>query len=148
MRNEGRLSTAVRWIFSRFYYLRARGHSYWGNRLMSTDHYRQALEDYSRALELDPRFAQALYDRGRLYWREFADAGRAVRDLTQVIDLEPERVDARFNRALARQMTNDVAGAIGDFEHYLRQGTDPMRREISQRQLILLQASEGGKDDG
>lgn len=130
------------WFLSRFYYLRARGHSYWGNRLMNIEHYRQALEDYSRALEFDPRFARALYDRGRLYWREFADAGRAVRDLTQVIDLEPDRVDARFNRALARQMTEDVVGAMADFEHYLREGTDAMRREISQRQLVLLRTSE------
>lgn len=142
MKNESWLSTAAHWLLSRFHYLRARGHSYWGNRLMSMEHYRQALEDYSRALELDPQFVPALYDRGRLYWREFAYAGRAMRDLTQVIDLEPERVDARFNRALARQMTHDIAGAIADFEHYLREGTDPMRREISQRQVVLLRAGE------
>ncbi|MGD1993717.1 MAG: tetratricopeptide repeat protein [Anaerolineae bacterium] len=132
----------ARWLLSRFYYLRGRGHSYWGNRLMSTEEYRQALEDYTRALEFDPAFIQALYDRGRLYWREFADAARAVRDLSRVMELDPERADAHFNRALARQLTNDVAGAIADFEHYLSEGTDPMRREISQRQLALLRADE------
>lgn len=145
MKNDSRLSRVVQWLLSRFYYLRGRGHSYWGNRLMNTDEYRQALADYTRALEFDPRFTQALYDRGRLYWREFADAGRAVRDLTRVIALDPQRVDARFNRALARQMIHDGPGAIADFEHYLSEGTDPMRREISQRQLILLRADEEGQ---
>lgn len=146
MRDENWISIGVNWLLSRFYYLRGRGHSYWGNRLMSTDQYRQALADYTRALSFDPTFTQALYDRGRLYWREFAEAERAVRDLTGVVELDPGRVDARFNRALARQMTHDVAGAIADFEHYLSAGDDPMRREISQRQLILLQASE--EDEG
>jgi tetratricopeptide (TPR) repeat protein len=113
---------------------------------MNMEHYRQALAEYTRALAFDPDFAQALYDRGRLYWREFGDAQRAVRDLTQVMALDPEWVDAWFNRALARQMIHDVAGAITDFEHYLSEGTDPMRREISQRQLMLHRASEEGEE--
>ena len=140
MGNPTRLS-AWRRLLSRFYHLRGTAHRYWGSRLSDAAEYEQAAADFGRALALDPNLVQALYDRGLLYWRELGAPHQAIRDLTRVIEAEPGRADAWFHRALARQMLNDTAGAIVDFEHYLGEGTDQMWLEISRRQLEVLQTA-------
>jgi tetratricopeptide (TPR) repeat protein len=148
MGNPTRLS-AWRRFLSRFYHLRGTAHRDWGSRLSDAAEYERAVADFDRALASDPNLVQALYDRGLLYWRELAEPRRADQDLTRVIELEPGRADAWFHRALARQMSNDTAGAILDFEHYLREGTDQMWLEISRRQLAVLRtAPHGGEGVG
>ncbi len=146
MENRKRLS-AGRWLAVHFYHLRGTAHRYWGTRLMSTEEHLRAVEDFTRALALDPTFVQALYDRGLLYWRELSQADRADRDLSRVMELEPGRVETWFNRALARQLQGDTTGAIADFEVYLRRGEDPMWREISQRQLNILRSLAAAEEE-
>jgi len=139
----------VRRLLARFYHLRGMAHRHWGHRGVGTAEYLRAVRDFDRALELDPTLVQALYDRGVLYWRELSDAVRAVRDLTRVIHLEPGWMEAWFNRAFARQLQGDTLGAIADFERYLEEGTDPMWREISRRQVAILRTMVGAsKEDG
>jgi len=62
---------------------------------------------FSRAIELDPEYADAYFCRGVLYWREVRNAYRAIRDMTRVLELAPQRAEALFNRAMAHQMRGD-----------------------------------------
>lgn len=138
------------WLIARFYHLRGIAHRYWGNRLMNRAHHLSAIDDFTHALELDATFTQALYDRGMLYWRELSDPQLAKRDLTLVLRLEPERTDAWFIRAMVHQTLGDTTGAAADFQRYLQEGTDPMWREISERQVTILhtlRAAEEGKEE-
>jgi tetratricopeptide (TPR) repeat protein len=134
--------TILRRLLSRFFHLRGKAHAYWGNRLMDMQEYMRAVDDLSRALRLDPTFTEALYLRGVIFWRELGDAQRADRDLTGVLAQEPDHLDALFNRALARQLGNNAAGAAADFRRYLEEGHDPMWRQVSQRQLLILADGE------
>jgi tetratricopeptide (TPR) repeat protein len=128
-----------RLLLARFYHLRGMAHRHLGHLQNDLEEYRMAVADFGRAIQLHPGFAQALFDRGLLLWRELADGARAEEDLTRVLGLDPHRADAWFNRAFARQMTGDTEGAIADFQHYLAEGDDPMWREICERQLDALQ---------
>lgn len=124
-----------------FYYRRGVAHRYVGHLHGDQGEYRLAVADLDRAVRLNPNFVQALYDRGLLLWRELDDGPQAVRDLTAVIELDPERVEAWFNRAFARQLIGDTAGSLADLAHYLACGSDPMWREICQSQIEILQTS-------
>ncbi len=135
-------------LLARFYYALGATHRHWGHRWADPAAYRRAVADFTRAIQLDPVFVQAIYDRGLLLWRELADGEGAVQDLTRVIELEPGRAEAWFNRALARQVMGDVAGALADFERYLEVGEDPMWREISRRQVRTLRGMAAPDEEG
>ncbi|MGQ9523166.1 MAG: tetratricopeptide repeat protein, partial [Anaerolineae bacterium] len=109
--------------------------------------YRRAERDFTRALEILPTFVQALYDRGLLRWRELADGKGAEEDLTRVLELDPKRTEAWFNRALAREVTGDLAGAVADFRRYLSEGADPQWREISRRQIAVIETGSTQEEE-
>jgi tetratricopeptide (TPR) repeat protein len=125
-----------------FYHRRGLVHRHLGHLHGDLGEYRTAVRDFTLALQLSPGFVQALYDRGLLLWRELADGARAELDLTRVIELAPQRAEAWFNRALARQLLGDVGGALVDFEQYLAQGKDPEWLEICQRQIEILRPTD------
>ena len=135
------MRSPIRQLLARFYHLRGMTWRYWGHLYNDPIAYRQAEHDFTRAIEILPAFAQALYDRGLLRWRELGDGAGAEADLTRVLELDPKRAEAWFNRALAREVSGDLAGAAADFRRYLAEGDDPQWREISRRQIAVL---EGG----
>lgn len=91
---------------------RANAHDYFGRS-------RAAIEDYSRALALDPHFVNARYNRGTTYLalEDFPDA---IADFNAVLKLEPGRADAFNNRGLALLARGDLADAIDDFTSAVR----------------------------
>jgi tetratricopeptide (TPR) repeat protein len=132
---------AIRQLMARFYHLRGMTWRHWGHLYNDPAAYCQAERDFSRAIEILPTFAQALYDRGLLRWRELGDGAGAEADLTRVLELDPRRVEAWFNRALAREVSGNLTGAAADFRRYLDEGDDPQWREISQRQIAVLEGA-------
>ncbi len=129
----------VRKLLAWFYHRRGMAFRHWGHQYGDEESYRQAERDFSRAIALEPTFAQALYDRGLLRWRELGDGVGAEADLTRVLELKPDWAEARFNRALAREVAGNLAGALADFQCYLTEGCDPQWQEISRRQIAVLQ---------
>ncbi len=127
-------------LLAHFYHLRGMTWRHWGHQYDDPAAYRRAEQDFTRAIEILPTFAQALYDRGLLRWRELGDGEGAEADLTRVLELDPQRAEAWFNRALAREVMGNLPGAVADFRRYLSEGDDPQWREISRRQIALLEA--------
>jgi tetratricopeptide (TPR) repeat protein len=123
---------------ARFYHLRGEAHRHWGNTHTDLAEHELAVDDFSRAIEMDPEYADAYFSRGVLYWREVRNAYRAIRDMTRVLELAPHRAEALFNRAMAHQMRGDHDLAIADLERYLAEGSDPYWRESATHQLGLL----------
>jgi tetratricopeptide (TPR) repeat protein len=140
MKEGGRLKRAWHWALSRFFRRLADAHRHYGNLYGNRDEHWAAIESYTRAVELDPSYAEAYYSRGVIYWREVANHSRAVDDLTRVIEIEPSRVEAYFNRAMAHQARHEFERAIADFEHYLAEGQDEVWLESARRQLLELRA--------
>jgi len=57
----------------------------------------RAIEDYSKAVELDPDYAKAYCNRGTVY-REIGEFHRAIEDFNKAIELNPDLVLAYYNR--------------------------------------------------
>jgi tetratricopeptide (TPR) repeat protein len=137
---SSRVPYRLRPLVARLYFLRGNFHRHFGNMSGERPEYEWAANDFTRAIELDPDFVSAHYNRGVLYWRELANYYRAIHDLTRVIELAPHRYEAWLNRAIAHQQRGDLAEAIADLEHYLTIATDPAWRENAERQLNLIKA--------
>lgn len=120
---------------ARWQFVRATIHRHWGNLGSGRLAYEQAVDCFTRATELDPRFVNAYYQRGVLYWREIQNYHHAIRDMSRVLDLDPERMEARFIRALAYQARGDFEQAIADYETFLSWDGDSSWRESAQIQL-------------
>ena len=138
MKKSERRTTWPSKLLARFYHLRGAAHRHFGNTQTNLTEHELAVDDFSRAIELDPEYADAYFSRGVLYWREVRNAYRAIRDMTRVLELAPHRAEALFNRAMAHQMRGDHSLAIADLERYLAEGSDADWRESAARQLDLL----------
>lgn len=82
-----------------------------GISLLEKKDYLGAKENFERAIELNPRLAEAYYFRGRVQLQpEKADA-----DLTRAIELKPDYPEAYFQRGLNHDLNNKSAAAMRDY---------------------------------
>jgi tetratricopeptide (TPR) repeat protein len=133
-----RLRNGWNWIWSRFFRRLADAHRHFGNLYGNQMEHQAAVENYTRATNRDPAYAQAYYSRGVLYWRELGHPDRAIQDLTRVLELSPSWSQAYFNRGMAYKLHNDIDQAISDFERYLIEGDEAFWLESAQRQVTEL----------
>jgi tetratricopeptide (TPR) repeat protein len=85
---------------------------------MKLGKYPEAVDDYTRALELAPD-AEIYQHRGWAHF--FSDAWKlAVRDFSKAIELVPDTTDAYIGRGLARVLLGDYRRAVADAEEALR----------------------------
>ncbi len=146
--SPARSTLRPRWLIftqSRWLLLRGNFHRHFGNISGERREYQWAVDRFSRAIEIDPKFVAAYYSRGVLYWRELENWHRAISDLTRVIELAPHWTEAWFNRAIAQQRRGNFDAAIADLEIYLTQATDPGWRANAERQLALMKAVNAEK---
>ena len=77
-----------------------------------------ALNDYNKAIELNPNYYDAYYNRGVLKYNSsslYQDLKGAISDFSVVIKHNPKDEDAYYNRAGAKFLLEDYEGAINDF---------------------------------
>ncbi len=80
-----------------------------------------AIADYTRAIELDPKFSQAYYNRG-LAKKHKGDMDGAIADYDRVIEMNPDNpkfARAYCDRGVARRKKGDTDGAIADYNRCL-----------------------------
>jgi eukaryotic-like serine/threonine-protein kinase len=78
--------------------------------------YDRAVADYSRAIDLDPKFADALYNRGVDYCARLGQPADAVADFSRAIDLDPKLTDAWNSRgAVYCDHLGQYDKAVADF---------------------------------
>jgi tetratricopeptide (TPR) repeat protein len=134
-----RVRNAWKWLRSRYYRRLADAHRHFGNLYGNQLEHWAAVDNYTRAADLDPGYAQVYYSRGVLYWREIDNQYRAIQDLTRVLELVPTWAEAYFNRGMAHKLRKEVDRAIADFQQYLAIGTDEFWLESARRQIDELQ---------
>ena len=132
------ITYAWNWLLSRFLRRLADAHRHFGNDYRNRKEYLAAVANYTRAVHLDPSYADAFFSRGVLYWRELGQYEPAIRDLTRVLELDPSYTKAYLNRGLAHKMRQETDKAIADFERYLEEGQDDFWLETARRQLAEL----------
>jgi len=93
-----------------------------------------AIADYTQALKLDPKLADAACDRG-LARQAQGDLDGAIADYTEALKIKPKFTIAYRNRGLARQAQGDMDGAIADYTHALSLDTKDVQDYYNRGQL-------------
>jgi tetratricopeptide (TPR) repeat protein len=68
------------------------------------------IDDYNMAIEIDPGYAEAYYERGNAS----CDYDGAMKDYTQAIEINPRFAAAYFKRAILKNNLHDADGATSD----------------------------------
>ncbi|TRT74222.1 MAG: tetratricopeptide repeat protein, partial [Microcystis flos-aquae Ma_QC_C_20070823_S18] len=84
-----------------------------------------ALSDYNQAININPRFAEAYYNRGNLYYYQQGKPDLALSDYNQAIEINPQLALAYFGRGLLYYSRQETEKAIGDF----RQAAELFRQQ-------------------
>jgi tetratricopeptide (TPR) repeat protein len=75
---------------------------------------RQAIQEFSTAIRLNPKYAVAYSVRAYLY-AQLKDFRQAVDDYSQAIIISPKFADAYNNRGVLKSNLDDLQGAIADY---------------------------------
>ena len=110
------LITAFFMLVSIFSFAQTSAEGYFdrGNSKYDLQDYRGAIQDYSKAIELDPSDAEAYYNRG-LAKRKLQDYRGAIQDYSKAIELDPSFANAYNNRGNTKYLLNDIDGACLDW---------------------------------
>ncbi|NJM76181.1 MAG: tetratricopeptide repeat protein [Acaryochloridaceae cyanobacterium RU_4_10] len=76
--------------------------------------YREAIQDYTQAIQLNSHDADAYVGRGNVR-SDLGDYRGAIQDYTQAIQLNPNHGLAYYNCGNAQYQSGDVQGAINNF---------------------------------
>jgi tetratricopeptide (TPR) repeat protein len=121
---------------------RKRGFAY--RRLNQFD---KAIEDYSRAIELDPNYSRAYASRGSVY-RVLKDYERAIEDFDQALKHNPKYASAYNSRSETYRLGKEYLRALEDLNRAIE--LEPYyARAYARRGLIhlCLQKNQQARDD-
>ena len=81
--------------------------------------YRGAIEEYSKAIQLNPKYTNAYYNRGIVY-SYLEDDYYAINDLNNVIKLDPNNSNAYKKRGYIKYEKDDYEGAFEDLNELIK----------------------------
>ena len=81
--------------------------------------YDKAIADYTEAIRLDPKFAEAYYNRGVAYENK-GEYDKAIADYTEAIRLDPKYAEAYNSRGFAYGNKGEHDKAIADYTEAIR----------------------------
>lgn len=99
----------------------ARAHFNRGHAFTENGEFDRAIQDFGRALMLDPDYPDAFNSRGLAYVAR-GEAEKAIQDFDRAIALDPNYAIAIYNRALAVQSLGRAAEAAQGFENAKQAG--------------------------
>jgi tetratricopeptide (TPR) repeat protein len=76
---------------------------------------RLALNEFSRAIEINPGYIYAYFMRAYTY-SQLQEQRRAIAEYNRVIALDPKVLNAYFNRGILKEDLNDPQGALADYD--------------------------------
>jgi tetratricopeptide (TPR) repeat protein len=86
-----------------------------GYALVTSGKNQEAVEAFTRAIELDPKNAKTYYNRGGVYGK-LEDYRRAIRDFDRAIELNPKFEEVYTDRGVAYGMLGDYRQAIREYD--------------------------------
>ncbi|ABM78777.1 tetratricopeptide repeat protein [Prochlorococcus marinus] len=76
--------------------------------------YQGAIADYTKAIAINPQYADAYNNRG-IAKRKSGDYQGAIADYNKAIEINPQDAEAYYNRGYAKDELKDYQGAIADY---------------------------------
>jgi tetratricopeptide (TPR) repeat protein len=109
------------------------------------DYLKTAEASYLRALEIEPRYAQALYGIGVLYVFELDQPDDAIPYLERFLDIDKRHTDGMFVLARAYYMIYEFDKAVAMYDRIIEIATLPEKKaDAAALKKIVLDASYGG----
>ena len=90
-----------------------------GNALFLRGDYAKAIEDFSRTVEIHPRYANAYYNRG-VSCQSIGKYRQAIDDYSKTVGIDPEYVGAYLNRSIIYAKIGDYMKSINDLETVIK----------------------------
>ena len=90
-----------------------------GNEQFHQSDYQGAVNSFTEAIKLNPKYANAYNDRGVTRF-QLADKQGAIEDYNQAIKINPNYADAYYNRGNSRSDLGDKEGAIKDYTQAIK----------------------------
>jgi Flp pilus assembly protein TadD len=81
--------------------------------------YYQAQADFAEAIRLEPRYTEALRERGHMFLL-YGDTSRALADLDEAVRLDPADPETRWDRGRALTYISEDVRALADFDEAIR----------------------------
>lgn len=81
---------------------------------LDSGQYEEATEAFSKAIEINPQYAEAYNNRG-VAWHYKGDYDRAIADYTKALEINPQYAEAYNNRGVAWYHKRDYDRAIADY---------------------------------
>lgn len=106
-----------------------------GNVLFDSNQHNDAIQAYTKALEINPNDPDVITDRAVMY-RAIGDFPQAAAELRRAADLDPKHLNSALNLGVVlRYDLNDAEGAIKAWQAYLERNppadmADKIRKEI------------------
>lgn len=91
-----------------------------GHLRMEMKDFSGAIEDFNKALEINPQAGGSLWGRG-LCKKEWGDLSGAEEDFSQMLALYPQIVAGYMDRADVKVLQNDLIGALKDYQTVVTQ---------------------------
>ncbi|MBL8793670.1 MAG: tetratricopeptide repeat protein, partial [Planctomycetia bacterium] len=113
-----------------------------GRTFFDQKEYPQAIEQFTKALEVDPRDPLFYFQRGQAYV-EKDDFTEALQDFTEAIRLDPKNALAHYQRGLTHRLLGQYDKAIDDYTRALK--IDP-RLALAYRNRSRAYAAKGDAD--
>ena len=98
-----------------------------GDANLYTGHYDKAIEEYNKAIEIDPNDASIYVNRGRAK-QENGDYREAIKDYSKAIEVDPKYSTSYSHRGGIKFDLGDKRGAIEDFSKAIN--LDPKNENI------------------
>jgi len=93
-----------------------------GNALITAGKYKEGVEAYTSAIELDPKYVDAFIFRGIAY-RALGDNRQAIKDFGKAIEMDPKYTKAYVNRGDSYGELGDHRQAIKDYDKAIQVDT-------------------------
>jgi tetratricopeptide (TPR) repeat protein len=77
------------------------------------DQYDQAISDFNKAIEIDPRLAHAYNNRGWAYMKKWR-YDQAISDFDKTIEIDPKFVEAYYYRAIVYFLVEEYEKSLVD----------------------------------
>ncbi len=112
-----------------------------GNLLFDADQFMDAIEAYTKALEIQPDDPDVLTDRGIMY-RKIGDFQSALADFRKAAQIAPTHLNSVLNQGIVlRYDLNDIPGAIQAWKAYLSRNppadmAEKIRSEVESLQTM------------
>ncbi len=112
-----------------------------GVELAEEGEFQQAVAAFDEAIDLDPQFAEAYYNRA-LCQSMLGNLSEALEDANKAIELTPNDAMSYWLRGLICVDLGKTEQAIADLEKALDLGLEPLEQEIAEMALAELTTSE------